>query len=68
MISRFFKRKSKPVKTAEKPKKTTLKKPKPKVFMEVSAEPRKTPPKTKKLLTAEGWKRLMMGKSRSSKK
>lgn len=63
MISRFFKRKPKPVKAAAKPKK-----PNPKASMESPPEPRKTPPKGKKILTAEGWKRLMMGKIGKTKK
>jgi hypothetical protein len=59
MISRFFKKKDekKPAKSA--PKKTT-------------AEPKASAPKQKtefqKILTAEGWKRLMMKKYGSGKK
>jgi hypothetical protein len=48
MISRFFKRKPK----APEPKKAAPKK----------SEP-ESPPSSKKLLTAEGWKRMMMRKS-----
>jgi hypothetical protein len=50
MISRFFKKKPKPADPPEKPK---------------AAAPKETaakPSASKKLLTAEGWKRMMMRK------
>lgn len=50
MISRFFKKKTK----AEKPKKVERSK---------QEAPREVPSKPKKLLTAEGWKRMMMRKT-----
>jgi hypothetical protein len=55
MISRFFKKKPK----ASEPKKTDSEKP------ERRESPRESPPK--KLLTAEGWKRLMMRKTGKTK-
>ena len=54
MISRFFKKKPK----AAEPKKTAPEKPK--------AAEKPLPPQ--RLLTAEGWKRMMMRKSSKSKK
>ncbi|MGC1879045.1 MAG: hypothetical protein WA347_03330 [Rhabdochlamydiaceae bacterium] len=56
MISRFFKRKPKP----PEPKKSTSDKSSPE-------SPQKSPSPSKKLLTAEGWKRMMMGKTGKNK-
>lgn len=65
MISRFFKRKPK----AEKPKKAAPEKPKPAAAREKKpSPPRERPSPPKKLLTAEGWKRLMMRKTSKVKK
>ena len=58
MITRFFKRKPK---AAEPKKKTAAEKPQP-------AAPREKDSLAKKILTAEGWKRMMMRKSGKSKK
>jgi hypothetical protein len=57
MISRFFKKKPK----AAEPKKATTKPSRQESVEEA------TPLKPKKLLTAEGWKRLMMGKTGKKK-
>jgi hypothetical protein len=56
MISRFFKRKPK----APEPKKTTP----PKAKEEPKMESSEKPSKFKKLLTAEGWKRMMMRRTK----
>jgi len=58
MISRFFKKKPK---TPEPKKKVVAR-------MSKSGSPSPKPFKFKKLLTAEGWKRLMLRKSGKSKK
>ena len=58
MISRFFKKKPK----AAEPKKATLEKP-----SHPESVKEETPLKPKKLLTAEGWKRLMMSKTGKKK-
>jgi hypothetical protein len=55
MISRFFKKKPAPKKSASKKSKR-------------SAAKREEPSPYKKLLTAEGWKRLMMRRTSKSKK
>jgi hypothetical protein len=57
MITRFFKRKLKD----EEPKKPAAEKAK-------TAAPREKPSLSKRLLTAEGWKRIMMRKSGKGKK
>lgn len=56
MISRFFKKK---------PKTTEAKKAAPKASR---SEPQEKPIKPKRLLTAEGWKRMMMRRSGKGKK
>jgi cytochrome c len=56
MISRFFKKKPK----AAEPKKTVSEKAK-------QESPREIPSQSKKLLTAEGWKRIMMRKTGKKK-
>lgn len=57
MISRFFKKKPK----AQEPKKKAMEKPQ-------ASSSREKAPAYKKLLTAEGWKRMMMRKSGKGKK
>ncbi|MBS0604318.1 MAG: hypothetical protein JSS60_04680 [Verrucomicrobia bacterium] len=57
MISRFFKKKPK----ASEPKKAVQEK-------TMTESPREKPSKFKKLLTAEGWKRMMMRKTAKPKK
>jgi hypothetical protein len=62
MISRFFK---KTAKKAPEPKKKAKAAPEPSFS---SASQRAKPTPHKKLLTAEGWKRMMMRKSSKGKK
>jgi hypothetical protein len=57
MITRFFKKKSKAVE----PKKTASQKAKP-------ATSHKKPSECKKILTSEGWKRMMMRRSSGKSK
>ena len=62
MISRFFKKKPKtPEPKAPEPKKKTPEAPK-------ALSPKAKPSPYKKLLTAEGWKRMMMRKTGKAKK
>ena len=60
MISRFFKKKPKPAAPPEKPKAAAPK--------EVAVLKGKPSSPSKKLLTAEGWKRMMMRKMASKGK
>jgi hypothetical protein len=66
MITRFFKKKPKPTKVVT-PKKVVKKSPKPAEEREEPSPARIKPCPTKKLLTAEGWKRLMMSNTNRSK-
>jgi len=60
MISRFFKKKPKAAAEPKKAAKTASDKPRPE-------SPKEIPSKPKKLLTAEGWKRIMMRKTGKKK-
>ncbi len=67
MISRFFKKKKAPEKKAAVKKKVA-----PKPAPKTAKQPRKVKEvamkASKKILTAEGWRRLMMKKTKASKK
>jgi hypothetical protein len=66
MITRFFKKKPKPTKAA--PSKKEIKKtPKSAEKQEQPSLARTKPSPNKKLLTAEGWKRMMMSSTHRKK-